>query len=274
MRQTSFSALLALVVGVALTTSHTAEARFGKANSGSNGKSGSRVKVQGRSAPHSHASSHVHYAASPTVTHAYAAVRYQPTTYVRYRYAPVIVTEAQPAPQQSVRPVSVSAGAEVQAFMNGANVGLAAAIEGERLGFSVGASNILVLADDGTDTIDKIGLLDLMLTYSILSGPNGRLRLEGGGMAAFAPDVTMMAPGVGVSATVGLLGPIGAEGSMRLAVFPYRQLNAFAGPTLTLGPLNLRAGMRLISLNDNGIVDGVVHQDAFIGPYVGAGLVF
>lgn len=191
--------------------------------------------------------------------------------------APTYTVVEQPAPQQSGSDISASfsAGAALLGSSSGTGSGfdLGAAFEGERLGFNLTWTGVYVPADDGSGGVDSIKLFNGMLTYSVLSRPQGRLRLEAGGMSAWAPDLVVLGPGLGVSGVLGLVGPLGLDGSVRMTPFPFRQVDAQAGLTVGLGPLGFRGGFRGVYLDDAGIVDGVVHTDVFAGPYLGLELV-
>ncbi|MFN7132488.1 MAG: hypothetical protein ACK4N5_10420, partial [Myxococcales bacterium] len=141
-----------------------------------------------------------------------------------------------------------------------------------RFGFNSQFTSIFARAEGGAPGLDHIGLLDAHLTYAILRGEHGRLRLEGGLSSAFAPDIIFVGPDVGTSAAMGIAGPVGAEASLHLTPYPYVQVDGYAGLTLTLGPAGLRAGWRHVYLNDRGLVDGVVNADTFSGPFLGLSL--
>jgi hypothetical protein len=101
-----------------------------------------------------------------------------------------------------------------------------------------------------------------------------RLRLEGGLSMATAPDLSVAGPSLALSMEACLVGTLDLELRAQAAAFPYQQVDAQAGLALNLTQLVLRAGWRGLYLNDAGLVDGVVHEDAFSGPYVGLGFSF
>lgn len=208
------------------------------------------------------------YYASPYYSPYYSGA-YAPYTYYQ---GPPQIEQQRPSPPSP--PIRVSVGAEAQGFRGGLSVGGAFSLEGQRWGFATNFSHLSVSADDGSAGTDTINQLNLHLTYAILAGQRGRLRLEGGADTIFAPDLISMGPTVGTSGMLWLFGPLDLEGEVMVTPFPYRQLEWKAGLGLGLGPVGLRAGYRMQVLDDAGLVDGVDHRDVFGGPYVGLALVF
>ncbi|MBI5545083.1 MAG: hypothetical protein HY901_14425, partial [Deltaproteobacteria bacterium] len=100
----------------------------------------------------------------------------------------------------------------------------------------------------------------------------GRLRLEAGVGVAFAPDMTATGPQLGVSGELRIIGPLGVEGAARVVPWPHRTLDWHAALQLSVGPVDLRAGVRQLYLDDAGLVDGVRHTDSFLGPWLGFGI--
>ena len=147
-------------------------------------------------------------------------------------------------------------------------------VEGVKWGVALEGRHIGVAADDGSGTTDTLAFLNGFISYSLLGGERGRLRLEAGANTAFAPELIVMSPAVGVSVALGFGDNFGLEALARASLLPHVQLELGAGLSYALGPLGLRLGVRRIYLNDNGLVDGVAHDDAFTGPYFGAGFAF
>jgi len=143
-------------------------------------------------------------------------------------------------------------------------------LEGTRFGVNTQLTGIRLPWDDqaSADT-HPIGLVNAYATYSILSTPTARLRVEAGFMAAFARDLATVGPGFGVSGYTQLLGALGTEGAAHVALYPYDQFDWNIGATLTFGRAQLHGGWRRIWLNDQGLVDGISHEEAFSGPYLG-----
>lgn len=282
------SATLALVPG-------TAEARFGK--SGSSGSSSSSSS-SGRSSSSSHAATPVgsnNSGGSSSGGSSYGYSRgYQPYSawcwsdpLCRYRYGYWFGYQpwfgyydpypAQPPPPPEVvqqpRQAAFTFGAEAQGYIGGgASLGLNLAFEHDRLGFRSDFLGIFVPANDGSDMIDSIKLVDAHVTYALLASDRGRLRVGAGVNSAFAPDIIMAGPGISVTGVMGLMGPISGEAAFQLTPFPFTQIDWSAGLSLAMGPIGMRAGWRRIYLNDNGFVDGVAHDDLFSGPYVALAL--
>lgn len=298
----SMSSMWVALAGAALLLAAPAEARFGK-KSGSSNSSSSSSSSKGSNY---HSASGVGESDSdgngggggqvstPAPTGHYYQSYYYGDPYYRpwygghygwgFGYRPLLfgptytVVEQRPPPQpeqQSPVTASLAAGATILGSSSGTGAGidLSAAFEGERLGFNLSWSGLYIPADDGSLDTDSIKLFNGMLTYSIISRPEGRLRLEGGGMSAWAPDLIVLGPGLGVSGVLGILGPLGLDASVRMTPFPFRQIDAQAGLTIGLGPVGIRGGYRSVFLDDAGLVDGIVHTDLFAGPYVGLELV-
>lgn len=197
---------------------------------------------------------------------------------------PVIaVADASYAPPPPPPPPTVSApapvrfhfqaGIEAQAHAEGGAVGFGLRLEGERFGLH--SEYALILAQSpGAAEVDALGLFDAHLTYALLSGARGRLRIEAGIDHASAPQLRTIGPDVGASAQLALFGPLSVEAAAHFTPLPHRRLAASAGASLTFGHFALRGGARAYLLDDAGLVDGVRHSDGFWGPYAGVALVF
>jgi hypothetical protein len=148
-------------------------------------------------------------------------------------------------------------------------------VEGARFGVNTQFTGIRLPWDAETsDDTHPIGLINAYATYTVFSRPTARLRIEAGLMAAFARDLSTVAPGFGVSGYSRVAGLLGVEGAAHAAFYPYDQLDWNAGLTLALGSAQLRGGWRRIWLNDRGLVDGIAHEEVFSGPYLGLSCVF
>jgi hypothetical protein len=146
--------------------------------------------------------------------------------------------------------------------------------EGQRWGVSVLFQNIAAPAHDGTSAYDNIQQFNAHVTFAFLTGKYGRLRVEAGADSIFAPNLITLAPTAGVSGTVWVGGPVALEASVMVTPWPIRQLDLRGGVVVGLGPIGLRAGWRTQVLDDQGVVDGIVNRDTFMGPYVGASVAF
>ncbi len=153
----------------------------------------------------------------------------------------------------------------------GSAFGLGFAVEGEHLGFLAQWNGFYLDSLSGPGT-DNVNLVHLHLTYALLSGPLGRLRVHLGASGAFAPDLSRLGPSVGVSAALGLIGPFGIEGQVSYTPTPYVEFDAFAGGTLGWGPIALRGGYHWTYLDDRGLVDGIPHSERYQGPWIGIGV--
>jgi len=171
-------------------------------------------------------------------------------------------------------PLRVTAGAEAQGYLTGFTLGVNAAVEGVRWGFAATAQNMAIRKDDGSSGFDNLQAVSAHLTFAPLTGQYGRLRLEGGADAVFAPNLIAIGPTVGASGVWWVGGPIALEGSIMYTPWPYTQVDAKAGLGVGIGAIGLRAGWRFQMLNDQGRVDGTSHTDIYNGPYVGLSLVF
>jgi hypothetical protein len=159
------------------------------------------------------------------------------------------------------------------AVANGYLVGLGLQLEGERFGFGTNLDLFNLATDDGTPGRDSISLLSMGPSVLLVSNDRLKWRLTGGLDVAFAPDITMVGPGVGTGARLKLAGPLKLEANAHWTPLPYVQVSGDAGVGLDLGSLlRLRAGYRATYLNDQGHVDGIVNRDLFAGPFVGLSL--
>lgn len=171
-------------------------------------------------------------------------------------------------------PLILRLGAEGSLMGPGSGVNLSLGIEGERMGVDGRLMMIGLPTEDGLPGTDDITLMSAHLTYALVAQDRMRLRLESGLSLANAPDMTAAGPSIALSFEACLAGPLDVELRAQATPFPYRQLDAQAGLALHLHALVMRGGWRGIFLDDAGLVDGVVHQDAFGGPYLGLGFVF
>ena len=187
----------------------------------------------------------------------------------------------EPAPSSRVQaqaaqpsPLSARLGVDGAALNTVAGLSAFLGVEGVRAGMDARATGLLLPTDDGTQGTDNINLLNLHLTYALLAQERARLRVEGGISSAHAPDLTAIGPSLALSFEACLAGNLDLELRAQATPYPYRQVDAQAGLAVHLSSLVLRGGWRALYLNDMGLVDDVVHEDAFGGPYVGLGFAF
>ena len=175
------------------------------------------------------------------------------------------------------RALRATAGLEFIYFTNqerGYALGLVAGLEIDRTGITVGAQHLSVATDDGTSGDDTIQQLSVRMSYALLVGDRGRVRVEMGADTFFAPDITLFGPTAGFSGTLWLFGTVALEGSVMGSAYPFWQVDGRAGVVIGVGALGIRAGFRAQLLDDQGTVDGVAHRDVFMGPYAGLGFTF
>jgi len=177
--------------------------------------------------------------------------------------------------EETYRSAYFSLGVSLQYHsQKGAVAGADATFEGKRWGARLTLSYITAPSEDD-DSKDSITLFDGHVSYAFLASPIGRLRVEVGFASAFAPDVSFLAPNLGLSGSVGLAGPLSFEASCRYAPWPFQKIDATAGLAITLlDQIAIRVGWRHLWLDDRGVLGGVRHTDTFTGPYLGAALAF
>lgn len=171
-------------------------------------------------------------------------------------------------------PLTMRLGANGSAMGRGAGLDGFIGIEGQQWGVDARALTLLLPTDDGSVGTDNLTLTSVHLTVAALAREKARLRIEGGFSSAHAPDLTVVGPSMALSFEACLAGPLDIEMRAQATPYPYRQLDANAGLAVHLNTLVLRGGWRGMFLDDNGLVDGVVHQDGFSGPYLGMGFSF
>lgn len=274
--------LVLVLVAVVSLAPLTAEARFGKRNSPGT-PSGA-----GGGGPSSSASNGNHQASavgqSPGGGYRSGGGWWGPRSRVRFfgggyvPYAPVAATPVLLAPSEPqpeyASPLRVTAGLEAQGYLSGFTLVGQVGVEGERWGFTLAAQNIAIASDTEAFALDMIQQAGAKVSFAFLSGELGRLRLELGADAVFAADLIAVGPTGGFSGVLYLSEMFALEGSFMVTPWPFRQLDGRAGLGVGLGPVGLRAGWRWQVLDDQGLVDGVVHSDLFTGPYVGLAVVF
>ncbi len=280
-------ALVFFVVAVLFPTS--AEARFGKRSSsgGAAGSGGYHGSSSGATyAPRYYVPYRSSFAVWPSFYYGWGFGYYPYFGYYPpYYYDPYAYPVPQPVLVQRGPPpiIKTTISAEGQAFGSwdgrgyhsgdGGSVGAKLVFEGQRLGINAQFTSIFAPREDrainpGTD---QISLFNVYATYALIASPHGRLRVEGGLTSAFAPDLVVAGPGAGFSAVVNL-GPLGLEGAIHGTPWPYRELDWSTGLAINVGPVGFHGGWRRIFLDDRGLVDNVIHKDAFSGPYLGIGL--
>ncbi|OJH39581.1 hypothetical protein BON30_19005 [Cystobacter ferrugineus] len=176
------------------------------------------------------------------------------------------------AQEMSTPPAALDLKVDTGAVANGYSVGLGLNVDGQRFGFGTRLDLFNLAAEEGMGR-DSIALFSLGPSFLLVNNDRVKWRLTGGLDAAFAPDITMIGPGLGTSARLKVAGPLKLEASAHWTPLPYVQISGDAGVGVDLGSvLRLRAGYRATYLNDQGLVDGIVNRDLFAGPFVGLSL--
>lgn len=226
-------------------------------------------------ASHHQTTTTTYYETAPTQVSS-AQVELAPGERPMYAYGrePVLEQQRQETAARNRNRLMFRLNVEGQTLGEGSAVGLNVGLEGERLGVALAGSAMRLPTDDGTAGEDKIDLFSLHLTFALYSDDQTRLRLEGGFASAKAPDITFMGPSFALSFERCLFGALDLESRAQLVPAPHLQVDAQAGLALHLSAINLRAGWRVLMLDDRGLVDDVVHRDYFSGPYAGIGLHF
>lgn len=213
-----------------------------------------------------------------------AYVGYRSPSYVHYGwgfgYYPYVAAPQPAAPLaaevvESAPGPTATLGVDAFAHGLGGSLGLNMAVEGQRWGLNGQYSSLFYASDFGGLDPSTTSLYDLRLSYALISGQHGRLRLEGGVSGVVAPDLATLGPDAGVSVALGLVGPVGVEAAAHATVLPHQRYDWNAGLTLALGHVGLRAGWKQLRLDDNGLTEqGVRYVDDFSGPYFGVGFAF
>jgi hypothetical protein len=166
----------------------------------------------------------------------------------------------------------------------GSAAGLNLGIEGERLGFHLGLDGFYPGRRGGTaflggsafDSATTYGLVSAHLTAALVTTDVARLRAELGGSVLSFPDASADAglvsfgPDVGLSAQLGLLGPLALEGYFRVTPFPIPVLDGQAALALRFGPVALTAGWRELAVRRTDENAGF----SWAGPQLGLGFRF
>jgi hypothetical protein len=162
--------------------------------------------------------------------------------------------------------------------------GIALDVEGRSGGVN---ARIDALAKDGVTGVPggdhrAIAWGSAHVTWSLVSDEVARVRLEIGGSALALPDTgfaatqpwagrTAFGPDVGVSAQLGLVGPIGIEGHARVTPFPVPVLDTRLAVALRGGPLAVTAGWRGLHVAGDGVDAPVLDLS---GPELGLSIAF
>lgn len=165
---------------------------------------------------------------------------------------------------------------------DGAVGGVALAVEGRALGFDVDVNALAIDRRDGTGSSDALGWGSAHATFTFASSEVFRARLELGGSMLSMPDrgayagrpyagTVAFGPDIGISAQLGLVGPVGLEGHARFTPYPVPITDLRLALALRGGPFAVTVGGRTIDIAGNED-DG---PDArFSGPELGFSILF
>jgi hypothetical protein len=165
---------------------------------------------------------------------------------------------------------------------DGAAVGMAFAMEGGHGGFDLGFDAFApnrggVMAGGLNGAGDAYGLGSAHVAFPVLEAPAFQLRLQAGGSwlsvpsSALGPATDAVGLDLGVSANMGLVGPIGLEGHARITPFPVQIVDLRAAVALRAGPFSVLGGYRVIDVSADSRTGPAAR---FEGPEFGLGLIF
>lgn len=178
-------------------------------------------------------------------------------------------------PERHAVPLSVRMGSQGLMWRGeGSGADMFLGVEVERFGVEAHVLRLWLPAEDGSGGRDRLTLVQAHVSHALHVSEVLRVRAEGGVSTARGPDATFIGPSLGLSLEACVVGPLDVEARLQITPLPHRQLDSTAGLALHLGGLVLRGGWRGLFLDDQGGVDGVVHQERLHGPYAGAGFTF
>jgi len=173
--------------------------------------------------------------------------------------APVVVVDTEGAAPVYEEDPAGSAPDDVEVTLTGdvaltrdaQLLGTQLVIDGRHIGGVLGYTAVF-LPVEGGEPPDRLHLMHARLSWPLAATPRFRMRAELGAHAAVAPLASFFAPGLGVSAALALIGPLGLEARVFGNAWPYTQVDARAGVTLSFRRVGLSVGWRALYLNDQG----------------------
>ena len=167
---------------------------------------------------------------------------------------------------------------------DGGAAGTSLYVDGRTIGFHAGVDGVAVRPDP-TRALDTGGVLAYAtahLAFAIVSDDVVRIRLEAGGSMLSIPDAgpfhgapyaatVAFGPDFGVSGHLGLLGPVGLEGYVRVTPYPVTIVDARAAVAMRAGALALTVGWRDFDVRGDGLK---APSASWNGPEVGLGVQF
>jgi hypothetical protein len=174
-------------------------------------------------------------------------------------YYPLYPRPPVPPPPEHVERVATTFAARAGGGRDGNIGGLDLGVEGRRFGFRAGVDGISAKGSfPGTvDSARTHGYGTMHLTSLLVSTAVARVRAEiGGSMLSYpetGPDagVTSFGPNIGISGSLGLVGPVGVEGWVRYTPLPIPISDVQAGLALRLGPAGVTLGWRDFRVEPN-----------------------
>jgi hypothetical protein len=164
----------------------------------------------------------------------------------------------------------------------GGDVGMAVAVEGERLGFDLRFDGFyrgrgLLGPSTFFAQSSTYGQGSAHLSFALVATDVARVRAELGGSFLAWPDrgpdagLAVGGPDVGLSAEIGLVGPLALEGRAFLMPLPVPVSDVTAGIALRFGPAAITAGWRELAVYKS---DNNAARFTFAGPQAGIALQF
>ena len=204
----------------------------------------------------------------------YAGWGVYPWGYYAYGYhpywgAPPPPVEARSAPRSGTFSLMFGGASPAQGFAPAVQLQL----DSERWGFNLGGIGLLSQVSPDGELAFGMPLFSAHLTYSFVSGPHLRLRAEVGATGVIAPIMAYIGPDFGVSGNLALIGPLGLHAAAHVTPYPARVYDGEAGVSLSFGGLGVRAGWRVLVLDDSHI-DENGGRDSFSGPSVSVGFMY
>ncbi|BDG01696.1 hypothetical protein [Anaeromyxobacter oryzae] len=168
---------------------------------------------------------------------------------------------------------------------DGGALGLALAIDGRSAGMNASFDG---LDKDGVTGLPgqdhhPVGWGSAHVTWSVLSDEVARVRFEVGGSMLSLPSAgataagapwagkVLFGPDLGVSGQLGVVGPIGLEGHVRVTPLPVPVLDTRVALALRAGPFAVTGGWRTVHVAGDGVDAPVLD---FRGPELGVSVMF
>jgi hypothetical protein len=166
-------------------------------------------------------------------------------------------------------------GVQLQGHSDGGAFLLDLLMEGERWGFKGSVGGLAFKDANGKFRDDGVGLIGAYATYKFLvSEPRGRLRAEAGLSMATGNGVSIVAPAMGLSGEVKIVGPLQLEGALHVAPFPAAQVDWNLGLAARFGWFLVNTGWHQRLIDSTPLLSEFTDSHVFSGPYLGVAMVF